>query len=391
MIETFKNWVLTALLGSLLVLATQVNSFAAMATAANQGVTAFVANGALSPAHRWQQKQEQVVSALGQLISENYPDKTGAHNMSLALKGMTWQPSYRAPQNLDELVQQLNDTLASAQQDSYLEVFQPAPIALSNVLLKAPLTAPLKAPLKVTVANVDESFLNGSVNYSARNKGIEQVAMTPDGIGYLKLSKFARANEGQAISSKEFSEEPNNKSIETPNNVLSEIAGAMANLQGSCALILDFRSLDGGDIETAQYLLSYFFPEGYAFGRLVNENQRETYQLSSVNLHKGSRINQQTPVVLLTSPFMQASGEFFAYQLKQRPQTALIGCTTMGVATWLKQFSLPLGLKIEMPVAHYQDSNGESWQQIGISPDIELATEKSLAKAKQLTVNWCSP
>ena len=378
MIETFKNWVLTALLGSLLVLATQVNSAAAMATAANQGVTAFVANGAISPAHRWQQKQEQVVSALGQLISENYPDKTSAHNMSLALKGMTWQPSYRAPQNLDELVQQLNDTLASAQQDSYLEIFQPSPKTLSN------------SPLKRVVANVDASFLNGSVNYSAQNKGIEQVAMTPDGIGYLKLSKFARANEGQTISSKEFSKLPSNKSIETPNNVFNEIAGTMANLQGSCALILDFRSLDGGDIETAQYLLSYFFPEGYAFGRLVNENQRKTYQLSSVNLQKGSRINKQTPVVLLTSPFMQASGELFAYQLKQRPQTALIGRTTMGVATWLKQLSLPLGLKVEMPVAHYQDNNGESWQLIGVSPDIELATEKSLAKAKQLTANWCS-
>ncbi|WP_258872744.1 S41 family peptidase [Thalassotalea euphylliae] len=167
------------------------------------------------------------------------------------------------------------------------------------------------------------------------------------------------------------------------------IDNAMQAVHNSCALILDFTELDGGDINTAEHLLSYFFPSEQSFGRLANDNASDYLALMSQPTLESERVKADMPVVLLTSPFMQASGEFFAYQLKQRPQTTLIGRATMGVSTWLESFNLPLGLQIDMPVAHYQDPNGNNWQHIGVTPDIDIALEASLTEAKRMTAQWC--
>ena len=275
--------------------------------------------------------QQAIVEKLSQVITQNYPDKDAADKMVIALKGITWQTSYQAPANREELLELLGQTIASAKHDSY-----------------------------VALSVHEQKGLGDSIHE------IEDATIDQDGIGYFKLNNF---NSGAQAT--------------------LAIDKAMQTLQESCALILDFSELDGGDIETAEYLLSYFFAPEHSFGSLVNDRRNEQLALASNKTIAGQRFNDQIPVVLLTSPFMQASGEFFAYQLKQRPKTALIGRSTMGVATWLKTLNLPLGLQIELPVAYYQDSNGENWQQIGVTPDIDIAIEASLAEARRLTRQWC--
>ncbi|WP_448550922.1 S41 family peptidase [Thalassotalea montiporae] len=287
-------------------------------------------------------QQQAVVEALSQVISQNYPDKEAADKMALALKGITWQASYQAPTNREELLELLRQTIASANHDSYVALSVQEQKGLSILSNHSMLVS-------------DNSTINA-----------EQANINQDGIGYFKLNNFHSGAQATLAIDK-----------------------AMQTLQESCALILDFSALDDGDIKTAEYLLSYFFAPEHSFGSLVNNNRNEQLALASNTTIGGQRFSEQVPVVLMTSPFMQASGEFFAYQLKQRPQTALIGRSTMGVATWLKTFNLPLGLQIELPVAYYQDGNGENWQQIGVTPDIDIAIEDSLVEAQRLTAQWC--
>ncbi|REL34231.1 S41 family peptidase [Thalassotalea euphylliae] len=288
-------------------------------------------------------QQQAVVEALSQVITQNYPDKEAANKMALALKGITWQASYQAPTNREELLELLRQTIASANHDSYVALSVHEQKGLSILSNHSMLAS-------------DNSTINA-----------EQAYINQDGIGYFKLNNFDSGAQATLAIDK-----------------------AMQTLQKSCALILDFSTLDGGDIETAEYLLSYFFASEHSFGGLVNESRNEQLALANNKTIGDQRFSEQVPVVLLTSPFMQASGEFFAYQIKQRPQTALIGRSTMGVATWLKTFNLPLGLQIVLPVAYYQDSNGENWQQIGVTPDIDIAIEDSLAEAQRLTTQWCN-
>ncbi|REL25483.1 hypothetical protein DXX93_02240 [Thalassotalea euphylliae] len=69
-----------------------------------------------------QAEQQQVITALSQLIKQHYPDKVIANELVLALKGLSWQPSYRMPNSRDELVDLLRHTLTSVSQDSFLNL-----------------------------------------------------------------------------------------------------------------------------------------------------------------------------------------------------------------------------------------------------------------------------
>lgn len=101
------------------------------------------------------------------------------------------------------------------------------------------------------------------------------------------------------------------------------------------------------------------------------------------------RLNK-AKVFVLTSGFSASAAEHFALALKSARRATLIGRATYGANHFGGDQDLGAGYTAFIPVGRtYDPKTGKDWEDVGVSPDIDVAPEEALVKA--LTLSGVAP
>lgn len=104
---------------------------------------------------------------------------------------------------------------------------------------------------------------------------------------------------------------------------------------------------------------------------------------------RNRRLNK-AKVFVLTSGFSASAAEHFALALKSARRATLIGRATYGANHFGGDQDLGDGYSAFIPVGRtYDPETGKDWEDVGVSPDIDVAPEEALIKA--LTLSGVAP
>lgn len=154
------------------------------------------------------------------------------------------------------------------------------------------------------------------------------------GIGYIKISKFAR-------------------------NTYNEFITAIAKLkqEGCTSFIIDLRSNTGGYMEAAINMINEFMPEG----RLIVYTEGKSFPRADVYAN-GTGTCKEAPIVVLTDEISASASEIFSGAIQDNDRGLIIGRRTYGKGLVQTQLALNDGSEIRLTIARYYTPSGRSIQ-----------------------------
>ncbi len=161
---------------------------------------------------------------------------------------------------------------------------------------------------------------------------------------------------------------------------------AMEMLATSDAIIIDLRSNYGGRGDMVEYLLSHFFEKPIATSKTIKRQGDEFIEhLNYTKEIPGIKKLPKIPLFVLISSNTFSAAEGFSYPLKIHKRALFIGEATKGGANAGDLISLNDKLNIFIPdVSVTHPTKNESWEGIGIKPDIEVRSGDALEIAIEL-------
>ena len=167
-----------------------------------------------------------------------------------------------------------------------------------------------------------------------------------EGIGYIKVSKFAR-------------------------NTYNEFIPAIAQLkQKNCSsFIIDLRGNTGGYMDAAINMINEFMPEG----RLIVYTEGKSFPRSDVYAN-GTGTCKDAPIVVLTDEISASASEIFAGAIQDNDRGLIIGRRTYGKGLVQTQIALNDGSEMRLTIARYYTPSGRCIQkkyEMGHTDDYE--------------------
>jgi C-terminal processing protease CtpA/Prc len=167
----------------------------------------------------------------------------------------------------------------------------------------------------------------------------------------------------------------------------STIDAAMSLVNPTEALIVDMRGNGGGDSDTVNYLLAYFFSRPVEAttaiqrtgGKLVTHRNFTPAKLG------GPRYSNK-PVYVLVDHGTISGGELFAYNIQALHRASIIGEVTAGAANGLgaPPYYLSDHLSISLPDTMLRNPyTGTNWEGVGVEPDVTIDGKGALLTAYQ--------
>lgn len=163
-----------------------------------------------------------------------------------------------------------------------------------------------------------------------------------DGCGYLRIDDFA-ANTG------------------------TEFRSAVDSLlqQGATGLLFDLRDNTGDDLNAA-----LIAADRCVTGGVIARNQASDGSMTDLRVSDEQEIN--VPMVCLVNSSTAGGAELFANAVRKMGGGAVVGTTTAGKGVVLSEpQSLSDGSALVVTVGILIDNEGQTWDSIGLSPDVE--------------------
>jgi carboxyl-terminal processing protease len=156
-------------------------------------------------------------------------------------------------------------------------------------------------------------------------------------------------------------------------NSAAKLSKAVSEAQkaGAKGFVLDLRDNSGGLVEQAEEVAALFLPaRSKIYARKDAEGKEEEATVPSGNKPFDA------PLVVLVNEESASSAEIVAGALKDNDRARVVGETTFGTGSVLKEYRLEDGSAILLGVAEWLTPNGDSIRGSGISPDVEATLEK---------------
>lgn len=203
------------------------------------------------------------------------------------------------------------------------------------------------------------------------NFGFRQAQILEGNIGYLEFSYFHDPAEGSETA-----------------------ASLMQFLSNSDALIIDLRKNNGGAMEMAQFISSYFFSNKelplykyYYYESNRKRVDREMWLLPSV---PGKRLDD-IDIYILTSSATFSAAEWMSYSLQNLKRVTIVGEQTAGGAHPIDRKILTQGFSINIPFGEVKDPITQlDFEGKGVTPDVLSKSEDALNKAHLLALQKLS-
>jgi carboxyl-terminal processing protease len=166
--------------------------------------------------------------------------------------------------------------------------------------------------------------------------------MLPDGIAYVSLDAFNEVASGKMKQALEGLKD------EQPEG-----------------LIWDLRNNEGGDMQAAQEILSYFIDDGLLFSVELTQDRNLQF------LAKGQVIFPDIPIVVIMDGSTYSAAETAAAAIAERGRGITVGSQSWGKG--LIQATTPLGedALLQFTIAKWYSVNGSWYQDTGVTPMIE--------------------
>jgi hypothetical protein len=189
--------------------------------------------------------------------------------------------------------------------------------------------------------------------------GLARIDVLPGNIGYMKVTGF----EGSPAA-------------------IEGTSAALKYLEGTDAMIFDFRGMGGGSGIQSNFLISHFVSADTVPSLVVaNRSQgvkRTRYTLASV---PGMR-RPTVPLFVLTDRGTASAGEDFAFVLQQLGRAKVVGDRTAGAGHNNTFVDLGNGFRASISITRVSDARtGKEWERVGVQPDIPSAPDEALAIA----------
>jgi len=166
-------------------------------------------------------------------------------------------------------------------------------------------------------------------------KSVDGVYMISDGIGYLRVSKFA-------------------------NNTYNEFFTALTDLkaEGAKKFVIDLRGNSGGFMEQAIYMANEFLPKD----RMIVYSKGRNPINETVAVSDGNGSFQNSEIVVLTDEYSASASEIFAGAIQDNDRGLIIGRRSFGKGLVQNQTVLPDSSAIRLTVARYYTPSGRCIQ-----------------------------
>ena len=134
----------------------------------------------------------------------------------------------------------------------------------------------------------------------------------------------------------------------------------------SSAVVVDLRNNHGGNLLALDVALAEFFPEMIAAGHLIKRSGsvRENLSFPWLSAHYPGR------VAILTDHFTASAAEIFSHVMQQHRRAMIIGRRTAGAVIVSRDFPLPGGGRLQVPVTDYIGNDGQRLEGRGVAPDL---------------------
>jgi hypothetical protein len=295
-----------------------------------------------------------VIASLDSTLNTNYAFPDIARKISPVLQERLKKGDYDSATTKVKFASKLTDDLIKVSGDLHFLVgADPQWIAE----FKAKANPALKAKIRKEELSRQEEI----------NFGFDEVARLKGNIGYIRFSYFA-----------------------DPELAYETAASAMRFVGNTDAVIIDLRYNNGGHLEMAQFLASYFFSsekDQLLFDYYYNEDgkriQRGQWVLPGL---PGKRMVDK-PVYILTGSTSFSSAEWFSYAMKKLGRATLIGERTAGGAHPVARKPLNDDFFVQVPIGQIQDpvDHGD-FEGTGVQPDIPSPSIRALPLAHKLAL-----
>lgn len=165
------------------------------------------------------------------------------------------------------------------------------------------------------------------------------------------------------------------------------VAGAMAILASTDALLLDLRGCVGGEPTMVVMICGYLFDEPTELSGLYERAGDRYRQMWSLPHGQRRVFGGRKPIFVLTSSATFSGGEAVGYDLQQHGRAVVIGERTRGGAHPRRGFRVHPQLEATIPVARsIHPVSGTNWEGTGITPDHEVPAEAALPTAYRMAL-----
>jgi len=197
--------------------------------------------------------------------------------------------------------------------------------------------------------------------------GFQDVRILEGNVGYINFTYFADPDYGHEAAE-----------------------AVMRVIENTDALIIDQRYNNGGYLEMAQLLASYFFPsdeEQVLFDYYYLDDGKRIEKKQWVLPYIPGKRMLKIPLYILTSSTSFSAAEWFAYVLKNIGRATVVGETTAGGAHPVTRVPIDHQFFVQVPIGEIrgpifkQDFEGK-----GVNPNVEVAAYKALAAAHRLAI-----
>lgn len=189
--------------------------------------------------------------------------------------------------------------------------------------------------------------------------GYDATARLPGNIGYLRLGGFADMPAAKGT-----------------------IDAAMLLVSQTRSLIVDLRGNGGGDSDTVDYLLGYFFAKPTEVTGAIQRKQGKDVIVHDFTPGTvGAPRYASKPIYVLIDHDTISGGEMFAYDISALHRGLIIGQVSAGAASGLgsRPYFLSDRLSISVPDAVTRNPYTRSnWEGVGVIPDVKVDPKDAL-------------
>lgn len=296
----------------------------------------------------------QTIEALNEALARNYVFPDAAAKIAASLRSKLNAGNYDALPSKEALANALTEDLIKVSGDLHFMVGVD-PTWVTQVRTKdvpASMAAKRKADRE---------------NAARTNFGFRGVQLLDGNIGYIDMAYFA-----------------------DPTLAFDTAAAAMRMVENADAVIIDLRYNNGGYLEMAQFIASYFFPgekDQLLFDYYYNEDgkriERGQWVLPAL---PGKRMADK-PLYILTGSTTFSAAEWLSYTMKKLGRARLVGALTAGGAHPVDRKPVGTDFFLQVPIGQIRDpvDHGD-FEGVGVLPDIEVPSIDALKVAHRLAL-----
>ncbi len=150
--------------------------------------------------------------------------------------------------------------------------------------------------------------------------------------------------------------------------------------QGADRFVFDVRYNPGGDLDSIVAILDMLLPEGPVI-RIIDRYGRESVLESKAGCY-------DYPMAVITNGNTASAAELFTSALRDYEKAVIVGEKTYGKGTMQSVIPLPDGSAVCMTTQTYCPPKSDSYNGIGIKPDIEVFIDEAYSNVSILKLTF---